>query len=215
MNREEMLNFLKNEARGISVMFGPNCETIVHDMTRPGHPILAIFNGTVTGREVGSTADIFGDIGDYDENRVKFLVCQECEDEMEEGAKLLNELIDYASAFEREPISASKLIVGMKCGGSDGFSGITANPLVGRFSDLLIGKDGTTILTEVPEMFGAETLLMNRCANRELFDETVSLINDFKQYFKDNHQTIYENPSPGNKKGGISVSYTHLTLPTT
>ena len=144
-------------------------------------------------------------IGDYDENRVKFLVCQECEDEMEEGAKLLNELIDYASAFEREPISASKLIVGMKCGGSDGFSGITANPLVGRFSDLLIGKGGTTILTEVPEMFGAETLLMNRCANRELFDETVSLINDFKQYFKDNHQTIYENPSPGNKKGGIST----------
>ena len=144
-------------------------------------------------------------IGDYDENRVKFLVCQECEDEMEEGAKLLNELIDYASAFEREPISASKLIVGMKCGGSDGFSGITANPLVGRFSDLLIGKGGTTILTEVPEMFGAETLLMNPCANRELFDETVSLINDFKQYFKDNHQTIYENPSPGNKKGGIST----------
>ncbi len=144
-------------------------------------------------------------IGDYDENRVKFLVCQECEDEMEEGEKLLNELIDYASAFEREPISASKLIVGMKCGGSDGFSGITANPLVGRFSDLLIGKGGTTILTEVPEMFGAETLLMNRCANRELFDETVSLINDFKQYFKDNHQTIYENPSPGNKKGGIST----------
>ena len=144
-------------------------------------------------------------IGDYDENRVKFLVCQECEDEMEEGAKLLNELIDYASVFEREPISASKLIVGMKCGGSDGFSGITANPLVGRFSDLLIGKGGTTILTEVPEMFGAETLLMNRCANRELFDETVSLINDFKQYFKDNHQTIYENPSPGNKKGGIST----------
>ena len=144
-------------------------------------------------------------IGDYDENRVKFLVCQECEDEMEEGAKLLDELIDYASAFEREPISASKLIVGMKCGGSDGFSGITANPLVGRFSDLLIGKGGTTILTEVPEMFGAETLLMNRCANRELFDETVSLINDFKQYFKDNHQTIYENPSPGKKPGSAPV----------
>lgn len=93
----------------------------------------------------------------------------------------------------------------MKCGGSDGFSGITANPLVGKFSDLLIGKKGTTILTEVPEMFGAETLLMNRCENRELFDETVKLINDFKQYFKSNNQTIYENPSPGNKKGGIST----------
>ena len=144
-------------------------------------------------------------IGDYDENRVKFLVCQEVEDEMEKGAELLAELIDYAATFEREPISVSKLIIGMKCGGSDGFSGITANPLVGKFSDLLIGKKGTTILTEVPEMFGAETLLMNRCENRELFDETVKLINDFKQYFKSNNQTIYENPSPGNKKGGIST----------
>ena len=144
-------------------------------------------------------------IGDYDENRVKFLVCQECEDEMEEGAKLLDELIGHAAEAKREPIDASKLIIGMKCGGSDGFSGITANPLVGKFSDILIGKGGTTILTEVPEMFGAETLLMNRCENRELFDQTVTLINDFKQYFKDNHQTIYENPSPGNKKGGIST----------
>lgn len=104
-------------------------------------------------------------IGDYDEKRVKFLVCQEVEDEMEKGGELLEELIDYAAAFEREPISVSKLIIGMKCGGSDGFSGITANPLVGRFSDLLISKKGTTILTEVPEMFGAETILMNRCEN--------------------------------------------------
>ena len=93
----------------------------------------------------------------------------------------------------------------MKCGGSDGLSGITANPLVGRFSDLLISKGGTTILTEVPEMFGAETILMNRCASPALFDDTVCLINDFKNYFKENHQTIYENPSPGNKKGGIST----------
>lgn len=144
-------------------------------------------------------------IGDYDEKRVKFLVCQEVEDEMEKGGELLEELIDYAAAFERKPISVSKLIIGMKCGGSDGFSGITANPLVGRFSDLLISKKGTTILTEVPEMFGAETILMNRCENEQLFDKTVELINDFKQYFKDNHQTIYENPSPGNKKGGIST----------
>lgn len=144
-------------------------------------------------------------IGDVEPDRVKFLVCQETEDEMEAGGKLLDELIAYASSFEREPISVSKLIIGMKCGGSDGFSGITANPLVGKFSDLLISKKGTTILTEVPEMFGAETLLMNRCESRELFDETVKLINDFKQYFKDNNQTIYENPSPGNKKGGIST----------
>lgn len=141
----------------------------------------------------------------YDEKRVRFLVCQEVDDEMEEGEKLLRELIDQAAEQKRETVPASKLVIGMKCGGSDGFSGITANPLVGRFSDLLIARGGTTILTEVPEMFGAETILMNRCANRELFDQTVCLINDFKNYYKENHQTIYENPSPGNKKGGIST----------
>ena len=144
-------------------------------------------------------------IGEYDEDRVKFLVCQEVEDEMAEAEKLIEDLIGYAADFVREPIFVSKLIIGMKCGGSDGFSGITANPLVGRFSDMLVSKGGTTILTEVPEMFGAETILMNRCENRELFEKTVCLINDFKQYFTDNNQTIYENPSPGNKKGGIST----------
>lgn len=144
-------------------------------------------------------------IGDYDENRVKFVVAQECEDEIAESVEVIKGLIDYAAGFEREPISVSKLIVGMKCGGSDGLSGITANPLVGRFSDKLISKGGTTILTEVPEMFGAETILMNRCANKELFEQTVDLINDFKNYFKSHNQTIYENPSPGNKKGGIST----------
>ncbi len=144
-------------------------------------------------------------IGDYDENRVKFLVSQESDDEIADGVALVKELIDYAAPMKRVPISASRLIVGLKCGGSDGFSGITANPLVGKFSDLLIGAGGTTILTEVPEMFGAETLLMNRCENEELFDKTVTLINDFKNYFKSHNQTIYENPSPGNKKGGIST----------
>ena len=144
-------------------------------------------------------------IGEYDEKRVKFIVSQECEDEIEASVEAIKELIDYAASFEREPISASKLIIGMKCGGSDGLSGITANPLVGRFSDMLISKGGTTILTEVPEMFGAETILMNRCENEELFHKTVDLINDFKNYFKSHNQTIYENPSPGNKKGGIST----------
>ncbi len=144
-------------------------------------------------------------IGEYDENRVKFLVSQECDDEIAEAVEVIKGLIDYAAGFEREPISVSKLIIGMKCGGSDGLSGITANPLVGRFSDMLISKGGTTILTEVPEMFGAETILMNRCANEELFNKTVDLINDFKNYFKSHNQTIYENPSPGNKKGGIST----------
>ena len=144
-------------------------------------------------------------IGDYDEKRVKFIVSQECEDEIESSLEAIKELIDYAATFEREPVSVSKLVIGMKCGGSDGLSGITANPLVGRFSDILISKGGTTILTEVPEMFGAETILMNRCENEELFNKTVDLINDFKNYFKSHNQTIYENPSPGNKKGGIST----------
>lgn len=144
-------------------------------------------------------------IGPYDENRVKFLVSQESENEVEDGLKLIETLAAYAGGFCREPISCSELIIGMKCGGSDGLSGITANPTVGRFSDLLISKGGTTILTEVPEMFGAETLLMNRCENEELFHKTVSLINDFKNYFTSHNQTIYENPSPGNKKGGIST----------
>ena len=144
-------------------------------------------------------------IGDYDEKRVKFVVSQECEDELSTSLALIEELIDYAGSMKREPIGVDKLIIGMKCGGSDGLSGITANPLVGNFSDMLIAKGGTTILTEVPEMFGAETILMNRCANEELFSQTVALINDFKNYFKSHNQTIYENPSPGNKKGGIST----------
>lgn len=144
-------------------------------------------------------------IGPYDGDRVKFLVAQEWEDEVEEAVKLVEELAEYAGQFQREPISVSELVIGMKCGGSDGLSGITANPAVGGFSDMLISKGGTTILTEVPEMFGAETLLMNRCRNEELFHQTVNLINDFKNYFTSHHQTIYENPSPGNKKGGITT----------
>ncbi len=144
-------------------------------------------------------------IGAYDEDRVKFLQCQDVEDEMETAMGLLKELAAYAGAFSREKIDASELVIGMKCGGSDGLSGITANPVVGAFSDLLVSKGGTTILTEVPEMFGAETLLMNRCATPELFDKTVDLINHFKNYFTSHNQTIYENPSPGNKKGGIST----------
>lgn len=146
-----------------------------------------------------------GYMGDINPDRVKFLVSQESDDEIAEGVEIVKGLAEYAAQFKREPVSVSKLVIGMKCGGSDGFSGITANPTVGRFSDILISKKGTTILTEVPEMFGAETILMNRCANEELFHKTVDLINDFKNYFKSHNQTIYENPSPGNKKGGIST----------
>lgn len=157
------------------------------------------------GCENSSIAELKSYIGEYDENRVKFLQSQDVEDEMEASLELLKELISYASQFEREDISAEELVVGMKCGGSDGFSGITANPLVGAFSDIMISKGGTTILTEVPEMFGAETLLMNRCQDEELFQKTVAMVNDFKEYFTKHNQTIYENPSPGNKKGGIST----------
>ncbi len=144
-------------------------------------------------------------IGEYDSDRVKFLQVQDVDDEQEEAAKLMEELMTYAAGFKREKVSAKHLIVGMKCGGSDGLSGITANPTVGLFSDKLVSKGGTTILTEVPEMFGAETLLMNRCANKDLFEKTVHLINDFKEYFIKNGQEIYENPSPGNKDGGITT----------
>ncbi len=144
-------------------------------------------------------------IGDYDPERIKFLVSQQCNDEVAEGVEIVRSLIKTASQDVRTDISVDKLIVGLKCGGSDGFSGITANPLVGRFSDMLVSGNGTTILTEVPEMFGAETLLMARCKTESLFQKTVKLINDFKGYFSRHGQTCYENPSPGNKAGGIST----------
>ena len=144
-------------------------------------------------------------MGEWDENRVRFLVCQQVEDEHEAGMALLRELADFMRGEERVPCAASKLVVGMKCGGSDGFSGITANPVIGGYSDRLGAQGGTTILTEVPEMFGAETILMARAENEAVFEKTVSLINGFKRYFEEHHQTIYENPSPGNKAGGIST----------
>lgn len=144
-------------------------------------------------------------LGEYDEDRVKFLVTQNVEDEIEEGLKLISQLIDYAATFKRQPVDASELKVGLKCGGSDGFSGITANPLLGKFSDMLCACSGTTVLSEVPEMFGAETILMNRAENEDVFEQTVSMINNFKLYFTRYNQNIYENPSPGNKKGGITT----------
>lgn len=144
-------------------------------------------------------------LGDYDTERVRFLVCQEVADEEEVGMQLLREIYALAAADVRTEQPLSALRVGLKCGGSDGLSGITANPLVGRFSDYLVTQGGTTILTEVPEMFGAETMLMNRCASQNLFEKTVRLINDFKDYFIRNRQPVYENPSPGNKAGGIST----------
>ncbi len=144
-------------------------------------------------------------LGTVNENRVKFMNTQDYDDEISEGLKLIEELVAYSKRFKRTECDISKLVVGLKCGGSDGFSGLTANPLIGKVSDKLIALGASTILTEVPEMFGAETILMNRCVNEQVFEKTVHLINDFKDYFTRHGQVVYENPSPGNKKGGITT----------
>ncbi len=145
------------------------------------------------------------ELGTWDDERVKFLSCQDVEDEYAQGAQLLQQLADYAGGFKRQPLPVSKLVIGMKCGGSDGLSGITANPAVGRFSDMLIAQGGSTVLTEVPEMFGAEAMLFNRCINQEVFNKAAHMVGAFKQYFVDHGQVVYENPSPGNKEGGITT----------
>ena len=144
-------------------------------------------------------------VGPVDERRVRMFVCQQVEDEVEYGLQQLREIYAVCSQDVREDVPVSELRVGLKCGGSDGLSGITANPLLGVFSDWIVAQGGTTVLTEVPEMFGAETILMNRCADRATFDQTVSMINDFKEYFLRQGIPVYENPSPGNKAGGIST----------
>lgn len=145
------------------------------------------------------------ELGEFDPNRVKFLTCQEVEDELVSARSILEELAAFASQFRREEIPASELVVGLKCGGSDGLSGITANPTVGRFSDMLVAQGGSTVLTEVPEMFGAEGFLMDRCINEQVFHKAVDMINGFKTYFLRHHEVVYENPSPGNKTGGITT----------
>ena len=158
------------------------------------------------GCENNQPADFMQMLGDYDKSRIRLLVTQKVEgDEVEAGMAILRELYAIASKDCREDVPVSKLCVGLKCGGSDGFSGITANPLVGEFSDWLVAQGGTSVLTEVPEMFGAETILMNRCENETLFDKTVAMINNFKEYFLSHGEPVGENPSPGNKAGGIST----------
>lgn len=144
-------------------------------------------------------------LGDYDEHRVKFLVAQESQDEIQVGIELLEALLETAKDDVREAVPLSELKVGLKCGGSDGFSGITANPLLGAFSDFLVAQGGSTVLTEVPEMFGAEQVLMARAENEETFEKILHLINDFKDYFLAYGEPVYENPSPGNKAGGITT----------
>ena len=144
-------------------------------------------------------------LGTVNKNRVKFMSTQDYSDEIEKGLELIGKLVVYSKRFKRQECDISRLVVGLKCGGSDGFSGLTANPLIGKVSDKLISSGASTILTEVPEMFGAETILMNRCVNKDVFEKTVCLINNFKDYFTRHGQTVYENPSPGNKKGGITT----------
>ena len=144
-------------------------------------------------------------VGPVDESRVKMFVCQKVDDEIQYGVDRLREIYAVCSRDKRTEVPVSELRVGLKCGGSDGLSGITANPLLGVFSDWIVAQGGTTVLTEVPEMFGAETILMNRCQDQATFDKTVHLINDFKEYFMKQGMPVYENPSPGNKAGGIST----------
>ena len=180
-----------------------NTRTILADMVH--HPnaggVLVVSLGCENNQ-----LDAFRElVGDVDPSRVKMFVTQKVEDEIEYGIECLREIYAVCSKDRREEVPASELRVGLKCGGSDGLSGITANPLLGVFSDWLVAAGGTTVLTEVPEMFGAETILMNRCQDRATFEATVSLINDFKAYFMRNDQPVYENPSPGNKAGGIST----------
>lgn len=144
-------------------------------------------------------------LGEYNKKRIKFLVTQDCENELEKGEKLLKELYTFVKSFKREPIPINKLVVGYKCGGSDAFSGITANALCGKLTDKLTSFGTSAILTEVPEMFGAEKLLMKRCENEKVFNKSVNMINSFKQYFFSHNQECYENPSPGNHDGGITT----------
>ena len=157
------------------------------------------------GCENSGIREILPRMADADMSRVRTLICQESEDEVADGLKLVKELAAIMAEDQRTACDTSDLIIGLKCGGSDGLSGITANPTIGGFSDRLIARGGSTILTEVPEMFGAETILMGRCEDEATYEKTVALINNFKNYFESAHQPVYENPSPGNKAGGITT----------
>lgn len=180
-----------------------NTRTILGDMAT--HPNAGGVLVLGLGCENNIIEEFKESLGDIDESRIKFLSSQSVSNEVEAGVSLLKEILANMQGDRREDIPLSELKLGLECGGSDGFSGITANPLLGRFSDFMVAQEGTTVLTEVPEMFGAETILMERCTTSEVFDKTVHLINDFKEYFMRYDQPVYENPSPGNKAGGITT----------
>ncbi|MBR6558043.1 MAG: altronate dehydratase [Clostridia bacterium] len=197
--------FAYNHPYGCSQLGGDMQMTFKYLCGLINHPNAASVLVVGLGCENGNIGELKKVLGDYDENRVKFLVAQDSEDEIADGVNIIKELAEAADTCRRDECSAGELIIGLKCGGSDGFSGITANPLLGSLSDRIIGMGGSTILTEVPEMFGAETILMNRCRSRAEFDKTVDLINDFKKYFMRYGEKVDENPSPGNKEGGITT----------
>ena len=149
--------------------------------------------------------NVFKEYLDLDDDRIVFLNTQDSDDEIDDGYQLIDELINKAAKCQRQSVPLSRLRIGLKCGGSDGLSGITANPLIGRLSDVVVGAGGTSVMTEVPEMFGAEQLLMNRAKDNATFEKCVNLINNFKNYFISHGQVVSENPSPGNKAGGITT----------
>ncbi len=180
-----------------------NTRTMLQNMVR--HPNAGAVLVIGLGCE-NNQVDVFRDtLGDVDDERVRFMTLQKFDDEVEAGLERLRELYAVMRQDQREPGTLSELKFGLECGGSDGLSGITANPLLGRFSDYVIANGGTSVLTEVPEMFGAERILMSRCRDEQTFEKTVHMVNDFKQYFIEHNQPIYENPSPGNKAGGITT----------
>ena len=180
-----------------------NTKIILQDLVK--HPNAGAVLVIGLGCENNQISAFKADLGDYDESRVRFLIAQQEEDEIEAALVHLRELYAVMKNDKREAGRLSELKFGLECGGSDGFSGITANPMLGLFSDYVIEHGGTSVLTEVPEMFGAENILMSHCIDESTFDKTVQMINDFKQYFISNNQPIYENPSPGNKAGGITT----------
>ncbi|WP_017801351.1 UxaA family hydrolase [Winslowiella toletana] len=180
-----------------------NTRTMLQNMVR--HPNAGAVLVIGLGCE-NNQVDVFREtLGEFESDRVTFMICQQQDDEVTAGVERLHQLYSVMRNDRRQPGKLSELKFGLECGGSDGLSGITANPLLGRFSDQMIANGGTTVLTEVPEMFGAERILMSRCRDEATFDKTVSMINDFKQYFIAHQQPIYENPSPGNKAGGITT----------
>ncbi len=180
-----------------------NTRTMLQNMVR--HPNAGAVLVIGLGCENNQVNAFRETLGEYDPERVHFMICQQQDDEVEAGLEQLQQLYEKMRRDKREPGKLSELKFGLECGGSDGLSGITANPMLGRFSDYMVANGGTTVLTEVPEMFGAERILMSHCRDEATFEKTVTMVNDFKQYFIAHNQPIYENPSPGNKAGGITT----------